>query len=76
MLEIPLFVSLASLMRQIEETNQTILSVVDDDLVAKLIAAAQTILGSDLTSPDSGIAFVIDVERIVGMTPRKSSNGE
>lgn len=70
-LEIPLFVSIASLMRQIEETNHTILSVVDDELVDKLIEAAQNILGGDMTSPDSGIAFVLDVERIVGMTPRR-----
>ncbi len=67
-LEIPLFVSMASLLRQIEETNQTIFSVVDDDLVDVLIDAAYKVLGTkDMSEEDMGIAFVIDVERVIGM---------
>ena len=69
-LEIPLFVSLAQVMRQMEETNQTILSVVDDDLVDTLIGAACGILGVEsLDAERSGVAFVLDVERVIGMRP-------
>ncbi|MCZ7539673.1 MAG: hypothetical protein M5U29_07160 [Anaerolineae bacterium] len=70
-LEINLIVSLTSLMRQIEETNQIIFSVVDDDLVDPLIDAAGDVLGAD--DPDwrgAGVAFVLPVERTVGMRPR------
>jgi nitrogen regulatory protein PII len=68
LLEIPLFVSMASLLRQIEDTNQTIFSVVEDNLVDTLIEAAYKVLGTkDLTEEDMGIAFVIDVERVIGM---------
>jgi len=45
-LEINLIVSLASVMRQIEETNQIIFSVVEDDLVDPLIDAAGDVLGA------------------------------
>lgn len=68
-LEIPLFVSMARLMRQIEETNQMLMVVVDDDtMVDKLIAATSTVLG-DLCEPNTGIAFVLDVERTFGIRP-------
>ena len=67
-LEIPLFVSMASLLRQVEETNQTIFSVVDDDLVDPLIDAACKVLGAEnLDDPGTGVAFVINVERTIGM---------
>lgn len=67
-LEIPLFVSMASLLRQVEETNQTIFSVVDDDLVDSMISAACRALGTNtLDEENVGVAFVIDVERTIGM---------
>jgi nitrogen regulatory protein PII len=68
--ELPLFVSMAQVMREIEQTNQTIFSVVDDDLVDSLIEASCKALGTDtLAKPDTGVAFVIDVERTIGMPP-------
>lgn len=74
-LEIKLFVSLASVMRQIEQTNQIIFSVVNDDLVDPLIDAACAVLGADnLNQADTGFAFVMDVERTIGM--RRWKNGE
>jgi nitrogen regulatory protein PII len=67
-LEIPLFVSMARLIHQIEETNHTIFSVVDDELVDPLIAAACQALGAaTLEDADTGVAFVIPVERTIGM---------
>jgi len=68
MLELPLIVSLASAMRQMEESNQTLLSVVPDELVDTLLDKAQAILGS-LDEPNTGIMFVLPVDRIVGMRP-------
>ncbi|MBN1681765.1 MAG: hypothetical protein JW966_15910 [Anaerolineae bacterium] len=64
--ELPFFVSLASAMRQIEETNQIIFTVADDAFVDRLIEAATQILG-DLNAPHTGIAFTLDVDRIFGI---------
>jgi nitrogen regulatory protein P-II 1 len=73
-LEIPLFVSMTQLMRRVEETNQTLLTVVDDDaMVDKLIDAASEVLG-DLCEPNTGIAFVLDVERTFGVRPCRSED--
>ena len=66
-LELPLFVSMASVLRQLETTSQLILSVVEDHEIDRLIRATQEVLG-DLYKPDTGIAFVIDVERVVGLS--------
>lgn len=69
-LELPLIVSLASAIRQMEESNQTLLSVVPDELVDALLNRASEILG-DLNGPNSGVAFVLPVDRIVGMRPSR-----
>ena len=53
-------------LRQIEETNQTILSVVPDHLVDPILEATYTVLGDLRTKPNAGFAFVLDVERIFG----------
>jgi nitrogen regulatory protein PII len=69
-LELPLFVSMAQVMREIEQTNQTIFTVVEDNLVDVLIEATCKALGTDtLAKPDTGVIFVIDVARTVGMPP-------
>lgn len=70
-LELPLIVSMASVMRQLDVSNQTLLSVVNDDLVDRLLAAARKVLG-DLNTPNTGIAFVIPVERVEGMGPPRN----
>ncbi len=60
-------ISLAQILRETEETSLIIMSVVDNDAVVdKLIEATQNLLG-DLTQPDTGVLFVIDVERTVGV---------
>jgi hypothetical protein len=64
--ELPLFVSMASVMRQIEQTNLTMFSVVEPDLVDRLLQAASRVLG-ELQKPHTAVAFVLDVERIVGI---------
>ncbi|MBN2305749.1 MAG: hypothetical protein JXQ72_14800 [Anaerolineae bacterium] len=73
-LEIPLFVSMTRLMQQMEETNQTLMTVVDDDtMVDRLIDAASAILG-DLCDANTGIAFVLDVARTFGVRPCRSTD--
>jgi len=77
-LELPLFVSLAQVMRETEESNQTLLTVVDEALIDPLIHAAYRVLETDtLDRPGTGVAFVLDVERVFGIPgpgrrPRRS----
>ncbi len=67
-LELPLFVSLAQVMHETEESNQTLLTVVDEALIDPLMQAAYRVLETDtLDRPGSGVAFVIDVERVFGI---------
>ncbi len=66
-IEINLFVSMASLLRQVEETNQIILTVVDDNLVDTIIDTTCDVLGGDLDQEGTGVAFVLPVERAIGL---------
>jgi nitrogen regulatory protein PII len=58
--------ALASIIDQVEERGELIMSLVEPALVDVLIAAASGILG-DLNQPNHGILFVIDVERAIGV---------
>lgn len=71
-LELPLFVSMASVLRQIEQTNETIFTVVEEELVDKLIEAAGSVLG-DISKADTGVAFVLDVDRAFGIPNVRAS---
>lgn len=63
--------AMASVMDSVEERNELILSLVEDDMVDKLIEASQSVLGN-LMEPENGILFTIDVERAIGLRdPRK-----
>jgi nitrogen regulatory protein PII len=73
-LELPVFVSMASVLRQLETTSQIILSVVEDHNVETLIKATTDVLG-DLYQPDTGIVFVMDVERVVGLSYHGRTKG-
>ena len=69
--ELPrMVVSMASAMAHIldgvEERGEMVLSLVEDRLVDVLIGKANEVLG-DLTEPDNGILFVVDVERAIGI---------
>ena len=48
------------------KNDQTLLSVVPDEQFSCVAATRCDILG-DLDGPNSGVAFVLPVERIVGM---------
>lgn len=58
--------AMAAILDNLEARNEIILSLVDDELVDPLIAAANAVLG-DLTKPDHGILFTIPVERAIGV---------
>ncbi|MCA9904027.1 MAG: hypothetical protein KC547_09230 [Anaerolineae bacterium] len=58
--------AMATLIENVEERGEMILSLVDDDMVDALIAVTNQVLG-DLMSPNSGVLFVIPVERAVGV---------
>jgi hypothetical protein len=67
-LELPHFVNLSTILKQVDGTTQMLLSVVDDHLVDALIQGARSALPEPLTSK-TGIGFVIDVDRVFGMAP-------
>ena len=65
-LELPHFVNLATILKQVDDTTHMLLSVVDDNLVEALAQATRSVLRDPLT-PMTGIGFVIDVDRVFGM---------
>jgi hypothetical protein len=67
-LELPPFVNLSTIRKQVDDTTQMPFSVVDDRLVDALAQATRAVLGDPL-APTTGIGFVIDVERVFGMEP-------
>jgi hypothetical protein len=67
-LELPHFVNVATILKQVDVTTQMLLSVVDDHLVDALVRATRSVLRDPLT-PKTGIGFVIDVDRVFGMEP-------
>jgi nitrogen regulatory protein PII len=58
--------AMAAILDNVEERGELILSLVEDDLVDALIAAANDVLG-DLTQPNHGILFVVPIERAIGV---------
>ena len=79
-IELPLHItSMASILayaiNEVEHTNNLLLSVVDDDLVPGMIESANRILG-DLTSPRTGVIFVVDVEQAIGVRDPSSDGSE
>jgi len=67
-LELPHFVNLATILKQVDDTTQMLLSVVEDDAVDTLMRATRAVLKDPLT-PKTGIGFVIDVDRVFGSEP-------
>jgi nitrogen regulatory protein P-II 1 len=65
--DLPLIPSLSSMMRQDEETQRTLFSVVPDGFdVAALVAATERITGP-LDQPHTGIMFAMPVTRTWGL---------
>lgn len=57
---------MASIIDRAEQRGEVILSVVDDHMVDTLEKAAAEVLG-DLTARDTGVMFVLPVERAIGV---------
>jgi hypothetical protein len=65
--------ALAHVLDSAEQTVQIFISVVNPDLVDKLVAAANNVLG-DLTEPNHGILVVLDIERAIGVRDHRVSS--
>lgn len=66
--DVPIFAGLRSLTARSRPSNQTVLSVVDDEKVDAAITLIQEVCGS-LDSPGAGIVFTLPVSRVVGLAP-------
>ena len=62
----PLFPSLRDLLERDDLHHRTLFTVVDDELIDRLIAAAQTIVG-DFDTANTGILFTVPVGRALGL---------
>lgn len=67
--DLPMFPSLAMLLRPQEVAATILLSLVNDDLVKSLQDATTALLG-DLSLPNSGILFTMPVDDAVGFLVR------
>ena len=66
--DVPIFAGLRSLTARSRPSNQTVLSVVQDDKVDPAIALIHEVCGN-LESPGAGIVFSIPLSRVVGLAP-------
>lgn len=66
--DVPIFAGLRSLNARSRPSNQTVLSVVQDDKVDPAIALIQEVCGN-LEEPGAGIVFSIPLTRVVGLAP-------
>lgn len=66
--DIPIFAGLQTLIGGSRPQNRTIFSVLPEDHLDDAIALLQDVCGN-LSAPATGIAFVLPVERVVGLAP-------
>ena len=59
--------SIGSILRQMEENCRIIFSIAPEELVDRLFQRTLDII--DLNAPHTGVGFVLDVERTVGIGP-------
>jgi len=71
--DIPIFAGLQAFLAGSRPQNRVIFSVVPDSLVEPALALLQDVCGN-LASPATGIAFVLPVERVVGLAPELGDN--
>jgi len=67
--DIPIFSGFKSLFAGARESNVTIFSVMDEDMVDKAIATIEQI-NQSFEEPSSGIAFSIPVSRVKGLVKK------
>ena len=66
--DIPIFAGLHAFLSGSRPQNRMIFSVVPESLVDAALSLLQDVCGN-LASPATGIAFVLPVERVVGLAP-------
>jgi nitrogen regulatory protein P-II 1 len=66
--DIPIFAGLQAFLAGSRPQNRMIFSVVPQSLVDPTLSLLQDVCGN-LASPATGIAFVLPVERVVGLAP-------
>ena len=64
---------MARVLRGMEHTNHVILSVMPKEMVPKMLEEASAVMG-DLTEPMHGVAFVVPLDRAIGV--RQPENGD
>ncbi|MBZ0276140.1 MAG: hypothetical protein K8I60_08350 [Anaerolineae bacterium] len=69
-MELPMFISMASVLHQVRATNQMLFSAAEDHQVDNMIELAQQIIG-DMDNPHSGVLFVLPIERSVGLANKQ-----
>ncbi len=72
--DIPIFAGLQTLISGSRPQNRMIFSVISEDLVDSALELLQDVCGN-LASPATGIAFVLPVERVVGLAPELGDAG-
>jgi len=71
--DIPIFAGLQAFLSGSRPQNRMIFSVVPESLVDATLSLLQDVCGN-LASPATGIAFVLPVERVVGLAPELGEN--
>ncbi|MCL4879175.1 MAG: hypothetical protein KJ064_21140 [Anaerolineae bacterium] len=76
-LELPMIITsmadaMAGLLDASETSSLIILSVMPAEILGKVIEATRGVLG-DLTAPDTGVVFVLDVEQAIGVRDHSKS---
>ena len=66
--DIPIFAGLQTLISGSRPQNRMIFSVIAEDLIDPALELLQDVCGN-LASPATGIAFVLPVDRVVGLAP-------
>ncbi len=65
--DIPIFAGFRNLLQGSRPANKTIVTIIPEDMVTPAIQAIEQVVGS-LQEPGNGIVFVLDVEKVVGLT--------
>ena len=66
--DVPIFAGLRSAFPGTSPVNKVTLTVVPDDMVEGVLAAAEDVCGS-LDGPGTGFLFVLPVDRVLGLRP-------
>ena len=69
--DIPIFAGFRNLMEGSQPANKTIMTVVKDNMVEKIVQALEQIVGP-LDQPGNGILFTIPVDKVYGIRKSKS----